>query len=65
MTDVHTFSAADKLTALKREIKFRERVFERKVEAGTMTRKAMNFQIAIFQSIADDYETLAEKERLF
>ncbi len=64
MTDESLFTAADKQSAIEREIKYRERVFDRLVEAGKMTKKTATFQIAIFRAIADDYAELAKQERL-
>lgn len=59
-----TFTAQDKLDAVRRELSFRRRVYARRVEGGTMTKDAANRQIALFEAIEADYSKLAEGERL-
>ena len=59
---MHT--ATQKLEALEREIKFRQRVYARRVELKTMTQQQADYQIAIFQEIAADYREPAQKEKL-
>lgn len=58
------FTAAEKLAAAEREIKQRERVYPRLVEAGKMSAAQASFQTGIMHSIAEDYRVLAEKERM-
>lgn len=45
-----------KLEALKRELRFRRKVYPRLVSEGAMTQDAADRQIEIMQVIADDYE---------
>lgn len=64
MAGERTFTATDKLRAVERELKYRHRVYERKVSEGSMTRVAADEQIAVMEAIAADYRELAAKERL-
>ena len=59
-----SFTATDKLQAVRREIEQRVRVYPRLVLAGSMTQKYSDFQIDVMRAIAADYEQLAAKERL-
>lgn len=59
-----TFTAQDKLDAVTRELSFRRRVYERRVDEGKMTRKAADHQIAVFEAIEADYREKAAGERL-
>ena len=59
-----TFTAADKLAAVERELKYRHRVYDRRVVEGKMTKELADRQIAIFEAIAEDYRQLAQKDRL-
>jgi len=59
-----TFTAADKLRAIERELGYRRRVYPRRVEAGSMTQRLADNQIEIMEEIAADYRKLAEDERL-
>jgi hypothetical protein len=58
------FTAKQKLEALQRELGYRRRVYERRVEAGQMTRKEADYQLDIFEAIRDDYEKQEVAERL-
>jgi ribosomal protein S18 len=53
MTD---FSDYDKLTSLKRELAFRERVYPRRIEAGTMTQQQATHELEIMRAIVSDYD---------
>lgn len=64
MTPLRLYSAEEKRKAILREINYRKFVYPRRVEAGTMTQKKANEELAIFEEIAADYTKLAEKERL-
>lgn len=57
-------TAAVKLAAIERELKYRRHVYPRQIEAGKMTDGFAAAQIAVFESIAEDYRALAAKERL-
>lgn len=59
-----TYTAAEKLKAVQRELEFRRYVYPRRVNAEKMTQRQADEQIAIFEAIALDYATLAQSERL-
>lgn len=46
----------EKLKAIKREIGWRKRVYKARVEMGHMTQKESDYQVKIFEQIAEDYE---------
>lgn len=52
-----TFTNAQKLDAVLRELRYRSRVYERQVGLGKMSRAKADFEEAIFRSIAEDYRT--------
>lgn len=58
------YTPADKLKAVERELSYRRRVYARRVSEGKMTPALASEQIAVFESIRDDYQALAAKERL-
>lgn len=64
MPDPIRFTNADKLAEVRREIKQRHYVYPKRVEAGKMTKALSDRQIALMESIAEDYEKLAASERL-
>lgn len=57
-------TAKEKLEAIERELKYRERVYERRVADGQMTRRLADYQISVFRDILRDYIAPAQKERL-
>jgi hypothetical protein len=59
-----TYSAEQKLSAVRRELEYRRRVYARAVAEGRMARQFADWQIKIFEEIAADYEPKAEGERL-
>jgi len=59
-----TFTAADKLAAVERELGYRRRVYQRQIAEEKMTRALADKQIALFEAIATDYREAVEKERL-
>ena len=59
------FTDTDKLEAIRREIRWRKRVYPNRVETGRMPPAEADYQIRIMEAIAADYERLAVKERLF
>jgi hypothetical protein len=61
---VSDFTAATKLAAVERELKYRRRVYPRLIEEGRMSHETSKAQIAIFEDIAADYRVEAGKERL-
>lgn len=58
------FSAAEKLEAVTRELRYRRRVYLRRVQAGSMAPELARRQIAIMEAIEADYQAKAERERL-
>lgn len=59
-----TFTETEKLEAVQRELKWRRKVFPRRVQDGRMAPHEASFQIAIMEAIAADYERLAARGRL-
>jgi hypothetical protein len=64
MSTAHTFTAADKLKAVEREVSCRHRVYARRVSERKMTAAAAQHEIGVMMAIADDYRAIEEKERL-
>lgn len=58
------YTSRDKREAIERELRYRRRVYERRVNEGAMTRDFAEEQIAIFQAILADYQKAEEGERL-
>jgi hypothetical protein len=59
-----TFTAEEKWKCAERECKMRIYVYSNRVFAGSMTKEKADREIALMSSIAEDYRSLAEKERL-
>lgn len=59
-----TFTFEQKLEAVRRELKYRRRVYPRRIENKQMTQALADEQIAIMEAIAEDMEKEAAKERL-
>jgi hypothetical protein len=59
-----TFTAQQKLQSIERELGYRRRVYARLVDQRKMNPETRNREIAIFESIAEDYRKLAAGERL-
>jgi hypothetical protein len=59
-----TFTAQEKLDAIRRELGYRRRVYAKRVADGKMTQALADEQIALFEAIEADYERLAAGERL-
>lgn len=49
------FTLQQKLDAIDREVKYRVRVYARRIAQGKMTRELAEFQVAIMREIAADY----------
>lgn len=64
MGKIISYTNEEKLEAIRREIKQRERVYPRLIEAKKISKEFAERQIQIMQSIASDYEKLARSERL-
>jgi hypothetical protein len=58
------YTTGNKIEALNRELKYRRRVYDRKVTDGSMTRQLADYQIAIFQAILVDYQMKQQEELL-
>ena len=50
------FTDEQKADALRREIKFRHSVYERRVADRRMSQQKMDYEIAVFEAILADYE---------
>lgn len=59
-----TFTQAEIVTALERELKQRRRVYPRLVAAMKMTEKEAAYQVAVFEQIRDEHAEKAKGERL-
>ena len=55
---------ADKLACVERELKYRNRVYERLVARGKMSEPQRQHEIRVMEAIRDDYRDLVETERL-
>jgi hypothetical protein len=58
-----TYTNAEKAAEAAREVKMRREVYGRNAPGGVLF-PAQERRIAVMQEIHDDYEALAEKERL-
>jgi hypothetical protein len=54
----------EQLEAARRELKYRERVYPRRVEAGHLTQRAATYQLRCMQAIIDTLEKVAGEGRL-
>jgi hypothetical protein len=59
-----SFTAAEKHRAMIRELEFRRYVYPKRVMAGKMSRREMDWEIQILEAIAADYAKQMENERL-
>lgn len=58
------YTPSEKLEAVRRELRFRRRVYASKVAEGRMKPSAMEFQIGVFEAIEADYAAKVEGARL-
>lgn len=58
------YTETEKLEAVRRELRYRRRVYKKRVADGSMTQQLSDTQIALFEAIEADYEQRAAKERL-
>jgi hypothetical protein len=58
------FTDTQKLEAVRRELRWRKKVFPNRVVTGRMTPAEADYQIKVMEEIAADYECAAIKERL-
>jgi hypothetical protein len=54
----------DKLKCVERELGFRQRVYDRLIERGKMSKRQADREIELMIAIVDDYQAMAEAERL-
>lgn len=62
MTDIIT--TADKLACAERELKMRQSVYPRWIDAGKMSAGKATHEIEAMKAIVEDYRAATEKERL-
>lgn len=58
------FTATEKLACAERELRLRKQVYPRRIEAGRMSKRAADHEIAVLYAIIQDYREQARKERL-
>lgn len=58
------FTARQKREAAERELKMRQRVYPRWIEAGRLTSEKAAHEIAVMEEIVADYRKLEQGERL-
>lgn len=58
------YTAEEKHAAVERELRYRRRVYPRRIADHQMSQELADRQIAIFEEIEADYRAQAEKERL-
>lgn len=59
-----TFTAEQKRRAIERELKYRMRVYARRVMDGKMSKEKSDYELDVMTAILEDYQALAAKERL-
>lgn len=57
-------TAQEKLDCVARELKLRKLVYTRMVTSGRMTQRLADKEIALMTAIVEDYQALAQGERL-
>jgi len=57
------FTNAEKYKCAERELRMRYRVYERRVDAGQMSRATADREIHLMEEIAADYRALDEADR--
>ena len=55
------FTVDEKIDGLKREIALRHKVYAGRVERGTMTRQEADREIALFETILQDYYRVRDR----
>lgn len=58
------FSSKEKFNCAVRELRYRQHVYKRRVEAKQMTEKLAKHEIALMEDIVADYRTLVAAEQL-
>jgi hypothetical protein len=61
---VEQWTAQDKLACIERELRYRLRVYPRRVAEGKMSEQQMRREISILEAIVADLRGNAERERL-
>jgi hypothetical protein len=61
---ITNWPASEKLACIERELKWRHRVYPRRVSEGKMTQHQMDREINIMEAIAADLRAVTESERL-
>jgi hypothetical protein len=59
-----THSALEKLQCAERELRYRLRVYRRRVEAGYMSQQHMDREIVLMEEIAADYRREVDAGKL-
>ena len=57
-------TAQEKLDLMVRELKLRKRVYARMVSNGKISQNFVDYEILIMNSIVEDYQAMAQEERL-
>lgn len=58
------YTNEQKAKAIARELGYRRRVYNRRVDEGQMSAKKMEYEIDIFEAILADYMRKADEEKL-
>lgn len=64
MSEGRKYTAEEKLECVRRELRERRRVYPRRIEAGKMSKPFADEQIRMMIQIVEDYEAIAQGERL-
>ncbi|HEY2146645.1 MAG TPA: hypothetical protein VGH32_01830 [Pirellulales bacterium] len=59
-----TFTYTQKLEAVRRELRLRQRVYPNRIESRRMTPQEADYQIKIMEAIIEDYDEMAKIDRL-
>jgi hypothetical protein len=55
-------TAREKLACAERELRFRRRVYAKRVAAGLMSASQANYELNVMEHIAEDYRELAKRQ---
>lgn len=58
------YTAEEKLEEVKRELRMRKQVYKTMIEDERMNPHTAAFRIGVMEAISEDYEKLAQSERL-
>jgi hypothetical protein len=59
------WTVTDKLACIERELRYRARVYPRRIAEGRMTEGHARREIAVMEAIADDLRQQRDKQDLF